>query len=137
PPAASVPGFASRSRLSGASSSVMTSSPRLVDASFQWCRVYWPAPNKAVVIPAASRNGKYGRLSNVFHRLSTRAIEQPTINSPPATSPQRMFFSSMNAVSTPARWPGGAAATGGVGSATGGSGAAGGVSTGTAAGGGG
>src|SRR5438270_8773419 len=41
-------------------------------------------------------------VSRVFHRLMTRAMEQPTIRRPPINSPQRMLRSSMNPASNSA-----------------------------------
>ena len=103
PPVDSVPGIASNSKFSGASNSAMTSSPRLVEASFQWWSVYCPAPKRATVIAVESRKGKYGNASRLRQSVRTSAIEHPTMSNPPTSSPQRMFFSSMNADSTPPR----------------------------------
>ena len=45
-------------KFSGTSRVAMTSKPRLVVSSFQWCNVYNPAPNSAAVMPEKIRNGK-------------------------------------------------------------------------------
>ncbi len=57
-------------------------------------------PEQAAVTAVKITNGKYGSCSSVFQRVMTRATEQPTMRSPPTSSPQRMLRSSMNAAST-------------------------------------
>src|SRR5580692_9806162 len=42
-------------------------------------------------------------VSRLCQRVTTSAIEQPTISSPPTSSPQRIFRSSMNAATTEPR----------------------------------
>ena len=43
---------------SGTNRVAMTSSPRLVDSSFQWCSVYSPDANRAAVMLAKIKNGE-------------------------------------------------------------------------------
>src|SRR5438128_6280146 len=116
-------------KFKGTSSVAMTSDPRLVDSSFQCRSVYQPIPNKDPVIKAKITNGANGIFSNlpVVHRLITSAMEQPTINNPPSSSPQKMLRCSMNEANTSRsdrrRGGGGAAGTGAGGNAGGGLGA--------------
>src|SRR6266478_1847626 len=92
-------------KFKGTSSVAMTSNPRLVDSSFQCRSVYQPIPNKDPVIKAKITNGANGIFSNlpVVHRLITSAMEQPTINNPPSSSPQKMLRCSMNEANTSRR----------------------------------
>src|SRR5437870_13161620 len=112
-------------KLSGSSNVAMTSNPRLVDSSFQCRSVYQPAPKREAVINAKIRNGANGIFSSlpVVQRLITSAIEQPTINNPPSSSPQKMLRCSMNEANTSRsdrrRGGGGAAGTGAGGNAGG------------------
>src|SRR5262249_32157137 len=48
------------------------------------------------VTAAESRKRKYGIASSVWRSVTTSAMEQPTISSPPTNSPQRMLCSSRN-----------------------------------------
>src|SRR6266852_4670619 len=103
-------------KFKGTSSIAMTSNPRLVNSSFQCRSVYQPAPKRDAVINAKIKNGANGILSNlpVVQRLITNAMEQPTINNPPSSSPQKMLRCSMNEANTSRR-----ARRGGVGGAAG------------------
>src|SRR5712692_5824266 len=112
-------------KLSGTSSIAMTSNPRLVDSSFQCRSVYQPAPKSDAVINAKIKNGANGIFSSlpVVQRLITSAMEQPTINNPPNSSPQKMLRCSMNEANTSRsdrRGSGGGAAGAGSGADAGG-----------------
>src|SRR5688572_28227210 len=78
----------------------MVRMPRLVVGSFQRCSVYRPMPNRTAVTVVKIRNRNTGICEIWAHKLTTSAVEQPMISSPPMISPQRMLLSSMKELST-------------------------------------
>ena len=85
----------------------MIRTPRLVERSFQRRSVYSPAAWIASVPSMNNSAGKYRIRSlisaSVARKLITSPMALPTISMPLASSPQRMFFSSMNDWSMSAR----------------------------------
>ena len=87
-------------KFKGTSSVAMVSMPRLVVGNFQRCSVYRPIPNKTAVTVVKMRNFSTGIREISAHKLTTNAVEQPMISSPPMISPQRMLLSSIKELST-------------------------------------
>src|ERR1043165_10230196 len=96
--------------------------PRLVVGSFQRCSVYKPMPKRIAVTVVKIRNLSTGICEICAQRLTTSAVEQPMISSPPMISPQRMLLSSMKELSTSLNGRRGGRGGGGGGSNRGGGG---------------
>ena len=60
-------------------------------------------PNKAAVTVVKIKNFTVGTREICAQRLTTNAVEQPMIRSPPIISPQRILLCSMKAASTSAK----------------------------------
>src|SRR6266478_1871410 len=57
-------------------------------------------PNRTAVTVVKIKNFSTGMRDISAHKLTTRAVEQPMIRSPPMISPQRILLSSINELST-------------------------------------